>query len=171
MHNCNFNYSSIYIMPPVNLAEDIVIWGRQNVNDDDIYVSMRDFTYGREDEIHVTVLYGIHSERSDQAKSLLANTKNIELQLGKVKVFDSKFRFDVIVIEVVSQELMELNRRLSKYIPFTDKHSMYKPHITIAYVKKGKGWRFNGINRWKGKRFLSDYMVFSSKNGTKERII
>lgn len=170
MRNSRFDYSSTHIEPPSDLAEDVVIWGRQHVNDDDIFVSWQDFSYGREDEIHVTVLYGIHAEHSDQLRSVLVGEKPLHVQLGEVRVFSNRFKFDVLVIEVISPDLVRLNKKLTQ-LPFTNKYGTYQPHLTIAYVKKGKGWKHNGLDRWKGRTFISDHVVFSSKNGTKERIV
>lgn len=171
MQNSHFDYSSTHIEPPVDLGDDITAWGRKHVSDDDIYVSLQDFTYGREDEIHVTVLYGIHSEHPDQLRTLLAGEKPVHAQLGEVRVFSNAFKFDVLVVEVFSQDLIRLNKKLTKHMSYTNKYETYNPHLTIAYVKKGKGWKFSGYARWKGRKFVCDYVVFSSKNGTKERIV
>jgi len=171
MQNSRFDYSSIHIEPPSDLAEDIVTWSREHVSDDEIFVSWRDFTYGREDEIHATILYGIHSEKSDHLQSVLTGEKPIHIQLGKVRIFSNRFKFDVLVIEVISPDLIQLNKKLTEKIPITNKYGAYSPHFTIAYVKKGAGWKYSRLDRWKGRKFISDYLIFSSKNGTKERIV
>ena len=170
MQNSRFDYSSLHIEPPSDLSCEITKWACEHVDDDDIYVSYQDFTYGREDEIHVTALFGIHSDNSSQIRTIIGR-KPINVQLGEVRVFSNPFKFDVVNIQVFSQDLVDLNKLLVAQVPFTNKYKTYNPHLTIAYVKKGKGWKHNGLDLWKGRKFTSDYLIFSSKNGTKERIV
>ena len=146
-------------------------WGRRNVSDDDIFVSFDDFGYGRENEIHATLLYGIHSDSPDQVRSLIEGEGPIHIELGQTKVFSNRFKYDVLVIEAQSPDLKRLYSKLVRVVPYTDKYGTYNPHVTIAYVKKGKGWKHHGVNKWDQLAFTTDYVVFSSKNGTKERIV
>lgn len=171
MQNSRYDYSSTHVEVPDYLAKDIITWGRNNVGDDDIFVSFDGFSYGREDEIHVTVLYGIHSESSTQLRSLLTDQGPIHVELGSVKVFSNRFKYDVLVIEVYSSDLKRLNQKLAENLVYTDKYNAYNPHVTIAFVKKGKGWKHHGLDIWNGKSFTTNEIVFSSKNGAKERIV
>ena len=171
MQNAHFDYSSTHIEPPNDIADDVITWGREHITDDEIFVSLQDFTYGREDEIHITILNGIHSEKTDQLVMLLRGETPLHVQLGEVRVFSNAPKYDVLIIEVFSSDLIKLNKKLAKKIPFTEKYASYNPHLTIAYVKKGKGWRHNGLDRWKGSTFVTNQIVFSSKNGIKEYII
>lgn len=171
MYNSRFDYSSTHVELSPELSGDILQWSTSNVDDDDIFVSFEDFTYGREDEIHVTILYGIHSEVSTQVKDLLVVEKPIVGTLGRIKVFSNPLKFDVVVIGVRSPDLFRLHNKLAEVVPYTNKYDTYHPHVTVAYVKKGRGWKHHGLSLWSGKKFTCDYVVFSSKNGTKERII
>lgn len=170
MHNTRYDFSSVHVDVPLPLAMEIVEWGRRNVIDDELYVSSKDPTYGREDEIHVTILYGVHSESSEQVKSLLFEQGPITAKLGKIQVFTNPFKFDVVMIEVISPDLTRLNAILEQDVKFTNKYSSYNPHVTIAYVKKGKGWKHCGTPLWHGRKFTCEYVVFSSKAGFKEKI-
>lgn len=171
MHNVRYDYSSVHVDVPKPLADEIVDWGRTHVTDEDIYVTQRDPTFGREDEIHITILYGLHAEQPDVVRELLQKHGPVKVRLGKVGVFTNPFKFDVVMIEAVSDELKMLNETLTQNVRHTNKYGVYRPHVTIAYVKKGKGWQFNKWNIWEGKEFTCDYAVFSSKNGFKEKII
>jgi 2'-5' RNA ligase len=170
MHNVKYDYSSCHIDVPQSLANEIVKWGRKEVSDDEIFVTQRDPTFGREDEIHITILYGIHSESSEGVREVIKDFGPVSVEFGKVDIFTSPLKFDVVMIEVHSDDLCRLNEKLQKSIKFTNKYPSYKPHATIAYVKKGKGWKHQGLSKWNGTEFTSDFAVFSSKNGTKERI-
>jgi len=170
MQNTQYDYSSIHVNLPEPLAGKIVKWGRQKVSDDDIFVSQQDPSFGREDEMHVTMLYGLHSQSPDQAKEILKGEKSIKVKLGKVKIFTNPQKFDVVVIDVESDDLCRLNKKLRDVVEFTNSYKKYQPHATIAYVKKGKGWKHNELDKWAGQEFTCTQAVFSSKNGTKEPI-
>jgi len=133
-------------------------------------VSQQDPSFGREDEMHITVLYGIHSNSSQQVKKLLAGEKPIHIKLGKIEVFTNPFKFDVVVLKAVSPDLRRLNTKLRNNVEFTNQYQKYRPHATIAYVKKGKGWKHRGVDNWAGQEFTCGYTVFSSKDGSKQRI-
>jgi 2'-5' RNA ligase len=171
MHNVRYDYSSCHINVPPLLAEDIINWGRSEVSDDDLYVTHKEPTFGREDEIHITILYGIHSENGNQIRSALEGAGPVKVVLGKTEVFTNPYKFDVVMIEAQSDDLVQLNLILQEKVSFSNKYPIYNPHVTIAYVKKNKGWKHRGISLWEGKEFTCYYAVFSSKNGIKERII
>lgn len=171
MHNVRYDYSSVHVDVPSPLANEIVSWGRLHVTDDDIYVSQKDPTFGREDEIHITILYGLHTEHPDQVRDLLQKQGPVKVRLGKIGVFTNPFKFDVVMIEAVSDDLRRLNAALTENMRHTNKYGGYHPHVTIAYVKKGKGWQFNKWNVFEGREFACDYAVFSSKNGSKEKFV
>lgn len=93
-----------------------------------------------------------------------------EVRLGKIEVFTNPEKYDVVVIHVISNDLRRLNKKLKENVEFTNKYDSYRPHVTIAYVKKGKGWKYRGNKMWEGKKFKCDHLVFSSTNGTKHKI-
>jgi len=170
MQNTQYDYSSIHVNLPDALADEILKWGRQKVSDDDIFVSQQDPSFGREDEMHVTMLYGLHSETSEETKKLLKGEKPIHVTLGKIEVFTNPQKFDVVVIGIESDDLCRLNKKLRDKVEYTNAYKKYRPHATIAYVKKGKGWKHKGLDKWAGKDFTCDSVVFSSKNGVKNSI-
>lgn len=170
MHNVKYDYSSCHIDVPDLIANDIINWGRENVTDEEIYVTHKDPTYGREDHIHITILYGIHCETSVEVRKILENSGPIKVKMGKVDIFTDPYKFDVVMINVKSDELMKLNEQIKRSVTYSNRHSLYSPHATISYVKKGKGWRHKGVSVWEGKEFTCNLAVFSSKNGVKESI-
>ena len=169
MQNVKYEYSSVHIDVPDPLANDLILWGKKKIKDSDIFVSQTDQSFGREDEMHVTVLYGIHSDSSEEVAKIALGQKTISVKLSEVDVF-SNDKFDVVVVKVISEDLNLLNEHLTDNIEFTNKYKEYKPHITLAYVKKGKGWKYHGLNHWKDEEFTTDYIVFSSKNGVKQKL-
>jgi 2'-5' RNA ligase len=168
MHNVKYDFSSCHVDVPNPLAEEIIKWGKENVGDDDIYVTSHDPTFGREDEIHITILYGIHTDDPEEIRPILENAGPVTIRLGKVDVFTNPFKFDVVMIEVISEDLSRLHWQIRERLPSTYKYDRYNPHVTISYVKKGKGWRHRGIDLWEGREFVCNYSIFSAKNGVKK---
>ncbi len=170
MQNVKYDYSSTHVDVPETIGSDINNLGKKKIKDSDIFVSKIDSSFGREDEIHVTVLYGIHSDTSEEVAKVVSEKKSISVKLGDIDVFTNPDKFDVVVIKVISDDLKSLNTKLTDKIEFTNKYKEYKPHITLAYVKKGKGWKYHGLDYWKGKEFTTDHVIFSSKNGNKQKL-
>jgi hypothetical protein len=70
----------------------------------------------------------------------------ITLTLGKTGVFEKAGggKFDVVQVGVDSPQLHALNAELSK-LPNGDEHPTYQPHMTLAYVKPGRGRQVQGL--------------------------
>lgn len=100
--------------------------------------------YGLEHESHVTVLYGLHE---DVDENQLINfvkehcPKPIEISISKMGVFKNS-KFEVLKLDVDSQELKDLNKIICENFPYTSKFPDYNPHITIAYLKKGTSQKY-----------------------------
>ena len=169
MKNSKYDFSSIHVDVPEPLAKELEEWGKNTILDDDIFIGKEDRKLGREDEIHVTILYGLHSESPQESKKFIEGIGPITGKLGKAKIFP-KIEFDVLVIEVISDDFSKLNDKLRKNVKYSNQYTEYKPHVTIAYIKKNRAWRYSGNRKWKGKKFTCDYVVFSSTNGIKTKI-
>lgn len=167
MQNVKYDFSCVHVNLPFQLSNEIIRWGETHIVNEDVFISHKDPTFGREDEIHTTILYGIHSESPKQVCNTLKGLGPIKAQLGKLNVFTNPFHFDVVMIEVISNDLCKLNDLLSQKIKHTNKYGVYKPHTTIAYVKKNKGLKYLGIDKFQGIEFTCSNYIFSSKNGTK----
>jgi 2'-5' RNA ligase len=94
--------------------------------------------------LHVTLLYGLHSDVTDsQVIDILKNwkSKDIKISINGIDIFENK-DCDVIKMNVESDSLNELNKQLSQLPHTTNIIPDYKPHLTIAYVKKGLGSKY-----------------------------
>lgn len=169
MQNVKYDFSSLQINVPEPLSGNLIDWSKKKIKDHEIYVSQTDPGFGREDEMHITILYGIHSENSDKIKELVSGYGKISVEFGEVDIFTND-KFDVVFVSAISQDLNKLNNKICDGVEYTNKYKDYKPHATLAYVKKGKGWKYHGLRYWKGKKFTVDNVVFSSKSGEKEII-
>lgn len=166
-----YSYSSVLFLLPDDLAEEVHKWGLKHVKDKDLYLDPEeDRSYGREDEMHCTVLYGIHDKKATATKKVLKNEKPFEISLGKVSMFTNPEKFDVLKVEVIGKKLHTLHNLLRDNLEVTESYPEYKPHITIAYLKKGKCKSLVGSDEFLGTKAKVDKVVFSSRSGIKTPI-
>ncbi len=164
----NYEYSCVLFRMPKTLSKNILAWGRSNISNSDLYTE--EAKYGRENEIHVTVKYGLHTADARKIKNLINDFGSFAIALGDVSRFvpDDK-DYDVVKINVDSKELSELHRKFGE-LPNTDEHDIYRAHCTVAYVKKGCCSTLSGNTDLKGKAAKIKNLTFSSHTGEKTEI-
>ena len=165
MQNVLYNYSSTQQYLPAALAQEVIEWGYKHVPDRDLYTDSTDPSFGRENEIHITVLYGIHTEDPRKVQTLLEGIKPIECALDRMSIFTSS-KFDVLKIDVQSAALYALNKKMQT-LEYTNGYPLYRPHVTIAYILKGRGNRFVNCKAFKDRTFMMKEVIFSSRLGDK----
>lgn len=137
------------------------------INPDDVYYEEGDRTYGLEDEPHITLLYGLHKEVTDQEiEDVLSNFTFGECKVFNASLFQNK-DYDVLKFDVTGQGLYSANNML-KELPHTSNFPNYHPHMTIGYLKPGEGEKY--VEKFKGLSFKlqPQYSIYSKPNG--ERI-
>jgi len=149
-------------------------WGKIQdlIEDEDVYTEDGDQGYGREDEPHVTILYGLHASIPDSdIEELIEDIKPTKLTLKKISIFEND-KFDVVkfdVIGVSEGRLSDMNKKFAE-LPHTTDYPDYHPHATIAYVKPGTGEKY--VQMLSGKDSLvvsSDTVTYSKADGGKEK--
>ena len=170
MQNAKYNFSSVQVNLPHDLAQEIIRWGKEHIPDNELYTDDKPGHLGREDEIHLTVLYGLHADSPQQTKELVSKTKPFPVHLTKIGIFSTNPDFDVVKINIDGDELRDLNARLAKNCQHTNRHGSYQPHVTIAYVQKGDGWKHEGNSQFDGKSFMANELIFSSRSAGKSKI-
>jgi 2'-5' RNA ligase len=139
------SYSCVMINLPDDLCDSIIAWGKQQIPNESLFVD-KDGGLGREEETHVTVKYGLFDAMpSPDLLDVFKNTNPFEVALAPISLFRND-DFDVVKLDVNSAQLHELNRKVSETAPHHDTHPDYKPHVTIAYVKKGTCDRLEGVS-------------------------
>ncbi len=121
---------------------------------------------GREDDPHVTVKYGLHTDDSDEVRQVVQDFGPVELVLGKTSLFPNE-EHDVVKVDVGGEDIRRLNKLISDSLECTDTHPEYKPHVTLAYVKPGEGQKYAGDASVDGLRLTCNVLIFS--NQEKER--
>jgi hypothetical protein len=122
---------------------------------------------GREKEPHVTVKYGLHTADAAKVRDVVSGFRPLTIRFGRSSLFPPKEGgvYVVVKVDIDSKELRLLNRLLGNCLECTDTHPTYKPHITLAYVKPGKGQKYVGMKDLEGTEAQLRYLVFSSKDG------
>lgn len=162
-------YSCVQYNLPQTTAQKIIQWGNTHIPDEILFCPPDDCTYGRESLIHCTVFFGLHTESATPVIYLMENEAPFLMRLGQISCF-SNDRFDVVKIEAWSEDLTRLHNKLGTCLHCTEKFNAYRPHITIAYLKRGEGARFIGDKTFERLTMRVDTLCFSSKNGSRCRI-
>lgn len=137
------------------------------INFEDIYTDPEDSTYGKEKYPHLTLLYGLHSEVTlDQIKNCFSGINSIDVEINGIGTFQGE-QFDVVKFNVVKNEkLQTIFNNLSK-LPNSNRFKDYQPHITISYLRKGTGKKYEDSSF--KKEFLGlNKICYSNPNGQKE---
>jgi len=125
-------YGCLMVELPIEIAERIRNFAKQTIKDEDLYVEEKGF--GRENEIHATVLYGLKEHNADE---ILGLVNPVNIKFGNLSRFsDDQKPYDVIIIEVESEDLHKLHKNVSDKFEHITTYKDYKPHITLAYVTK-----------------------------------
>ena len=163
-------YSSTQIEAPKELADRVLKFS-EGIPEEDLYIEEDD--YGRETDIHVTIKYGLVTDSPTAVHTALEDfgKKEIEVKLGETSLFEASgdTKFDVLKISVESAELNELHELFSK-LENGDKHPVYKPHMTVAYVKAGMGKKYAGNKDFDGETFTVTSFWFKGKTGLDKKI-
>ena len=138
------------------------------IDPEDVYELEEDRSYGIQDNPHVTILYGLHGSVSpEELKSVLDRFNgNLRIKIAGIGIFENE-DFDVVKMNVVPDGgLQQLHDMISR-LPNSDQYPEYKPHITIAYVKKGSGRKYEDPSFSREVSEISE-ICYSMPDGSKE---
>jgi SPP1 gp7 family putative phage head morphogenesis protein len=120
-----------------------------------------------EDTPHVTVRYGLHDapDLARRVDTLLASSGPVFARLGRLSLFQSPGKPDVLKFDIEGQQLHDLYGRLS-VLPNTTTHPQYRPHMTVAYLKEGTGHKYLDLTpaRFVGGTLTFTKLVVSGKD-------
>jgi len=147
---------------PQAVCDSILSWNKENIPEDQLAEQ------GREEDPHITLLYGIHTNELEEVEPKLP-TSSIEAELGKVGRFSSDEEHDVLFIEVFGDDLHEQHLKLTE-LEHTKTHDEYKPHLTLAYVKKDALKDLDGQDPFDGEKMKLSTIEWSPAKGEKRTI-
>lgn len=143
------------------------------IADEDLYEETGDVTYGREDDPHVTILYGLHANVSDEKiEELVDDIKPTELTLKKISIFEGNDKYDVVKFDIIGDSKDKLSKMNAKFakLPHTTDYPDYHPHSTIAYVKVGSGKKYiQTLSSDEAITVNANKFVYSKADGTENK--
>ena len=140
----------------------------ESIKEDDIYEEDEDRTFGLEDEPHVTLLYGLDNKvKIDDVEEILNQHTFGTCTLKNASLFENEY--EVLKFDVEGDNLHEANKALCQ-LPYENSYPDYKPHTTIAYLKKGTGNKYCEMMKGDEYRLVPTHAVFSQPDGTKNKI-
>jgi 2'-5' RNA ligase len=113
------------------------------IDTDDIYEKDDDSTYGIQKNPHLTLFYGLHDTVTPEMVNSVFDKfdGDINIEVDGIDIFQNE-EFDVVKFNVkADDDLQYLHDELSQF-PNSNSFPDYKPHITLAYTKKGTGKKY-----------------------------
>lgn len=128
------------------------------------YVGVPSQEYGIPDDIHCTLLYGLHDVPVKHVLTALQGIKFGSLRVKNPSTFQQK-GYEVLKWDVDGESALRANSSLVR-LPHTNEYPEYHPHVTIAYLKPGKSSKYvSQIGDIKNKFADSIEIVYSSQSG------
>lgn len=123
---------------------------------------------GFEDEPHITVQYGFDEDVAISEVITRIEPFPCNIKFGSLSLFENDN--DVLKMNIISEDLRKLNKKINKYFKITSSYPDYKPHATLAYLKKGTGQKYLDKlkNPLQGKTTIANRFIYSSPNYEKE---
>jgi hypothetical protein len=114
---------------------------------------------------HLTVLYGIQSDDPEPLAELCREFPPAEVVLGRTCVLGAG-RWDVLVVEARSYDLWDVRREAEKVVRWRDSLG-FRPHVTLARMRRGAAARWAEDPRFHGLRFTVPALTFSTRHRLK----
>lgn len=103
------------------------------------------FEYGLETESHVTLAPCLDNDINvDRLKALLRPLNDYKSIITDISVFENE-DFDVLKCSVSSNVMKDTNSLIASEYEIHSEYKQYKPHMTIAYLKKGFAKKYKNM--------------------------
>ncbi|MFD2597516.1 phage portal protein [Sphingobacterium corticis] len=125
---------------------------------------------------HLTVLYGFDDQAMETTRlaevvGRFLSENPIAIDATRIGVFSNDMDVIKINVEDLNGNLTRLNQLLKEEFTYQNDYPVYKPHITIAYAKKGSGQYFDGalidLSEYGLKNINSGLMKYSDSSKRK----
>lgn len=138
----------------------------------DVYEEEEDKTFGLEDEPHTTLLYGLHEEVDvTEIEAIISGFTFTPYLIHNPSLFQND-KYDVLKFMVEGDNLHTANRQF-RCLPHTTSFPKYNPHLTVAYLKAGRGMEYVNVLNERGLNNFCQIpisVVYSQPDGTKTHI-
>ena len=127
-----------------------------------------------EDDVHVTVKYGILTEDVMEVAKVVEGTLPIVMTLGRAGIFHNQDAA-VLKLSVDSQDLQRFHHKVCRKLNTINTHLVYNSHVTVAYLtqKRDDPYYYRTFFRddFEGQEFIADRAVFSTAGGRRYCIL
>lgn len=115
-----------------------------------------------ERQIHITILYGLLTNSAKKVLDTIPK-KPINYKIKGISLFESEEQ-DVLKFDIESEDLKKLNKKVSNAFENENSYPVYHAHMTIAYLKPGKGKKYLKLKSpLIGMELSSSVLEFSSR--------
>ena len=139
------------------------------IDPEDVYEP--DDEHGISRNPHITILFGLLDLMvpPQMVMDVMQKFDAPHIQFKGISIFEHK-DFDVVKIDVISADLAEMHDSL-RQLPHVDQFPTYKPHATIAFVKKGTGKKYVGTHStWMPEEQVLTDVIYSRTNNATVQI-
>ena len=114
---------------------------QKKINEKDLYEG-DDVEESIETDSHITIVYGFSHDvfMKDIEKDLIP-IKDIVMIPYNISIFEND-KYDVLKCDISTMQLKNIHDELVKRFKIKETYDNYHPHMTIAYMKKGKASKF-----------------------------
>lgn len=119
---------------------------QKKIPEDDIYFGSEDDKeknmFGIEDECHITIVYGLdNGVNFKDIEPYLFPLNEYKTILVDISTFENK-NFDVLKVTAKCPKAAESNKLIMNNFDVHSDYPDFSPHMTIAYMKKGKADKY-----------------------------
>lgn len=134
-----YEYGSVMASNWVDGWEDVL----SAIERKDVYTKKGE-NFGLETNPHVTILHGLKDQvHGDLVCRICQSLENpLEVEIQNASTFEQD-EYDVLKFDVDSDLLHKMNKAF-RGLPHESRYDEYKPHMTVAYLKKGKADKYIG---------------------------
>ncbi len=158
----SYDYGCVMVEVPVKNWNEIT----STINKDDLY-EVEGENYGISENPHLTLLYGlkpnITKEQIEEVLKRVIDGDKIIVEIENIDLFENE-NFDVVKFNIKKTEQLQRIFDALSELPNENTYPDYKPHMTIAYVKKGLGKKYTKTYSHK---VSSNDICYSMANGEK----
>lgn len=138
------NESHSYASTQITLPLSTEAIAKALIAEEDLFTEEADC--GVETESHVTVLYGLDDSALLMVSALVKGFGSLRLKFARTGVFQPEGKdYDVVYIDVESPDLKSLHNLLLQLPHKQSDFDYYEPHLTLAYVRRSTGVRYQGL--------------------------
>lgn len=152
---------------------DIIKELQNNISEEELYLCDDGNDYGLEKECHVTLVPCLDNNVDlNELKKHLQELSKYQILIHDISKFECQ-DYDVLKCGVISKALLDSNKEIRDSFDTHSEYKVYKPHMTVAYMKHGMADKYlqetlPKLILLKPKHFLFSY---TDDKGSFEKII